>query len=142
MRTLPEFLRVGRATRRAICAVLLFIFAAALPAFVSAQSLDTGFLGRVVDSSGAVVPGASVKITALSTGTVHSVETSATGDYQVHYLTPGAYTIEIQKQGFQTERRANIALSLDQMARVDFTLQLGAVQQTVSVTGVAPLLQT
>ncbi|MGH9470197.1 MAG: carboxypeptidase regulatory-like domain-containing protein, partial [Terriglobia bacterium] len=111
-------------------------------AFVSAQSLDTGFLGRVVDSSGAVVPGASVKIMALSTGTVHSVETSATGDYQVHYLTPGAYTIEIQKQGFQTDRRANIALSLDQMARVDFTLQLGAVQQTVSVTGAAPLLQT
>lgn len=141
MRSLPGALQIRPTMRVVLCGTLL-VFGGALPSVVSAQTLDTGFLGRVVDSSGAVVPGASVMVTAVSTGTIHSAQTSATGDYQVHYLTPGAYNIQVQKQGFQTERRANIPLSLDQMARVDFTLQLGAVQQTISVTGAAPLLQT
>jgi hypothetical protein len=109
---------------------------------LAAQTLDTGILGNVSDASGATVVGAIVTISNQATGISRAVKTSADGKYEVRYLVPGAYMVEAQATGFRTERRAGVVVQINQQARIDFTLQVGEVQQTLEVTAAAPLLQT
>src|SRR4051812_32316353 len=111
-------------------------------ALAAAQTLDTGILGTVTDPGGAVVTSANVTITQQSTGRTRNVATGPEGSYEVRYLTPGEYTIEIRAQGFRSERRTGLVLQISQLARVDFSLQVGQVQETVEVTARAPILQT
>jgi hypothetical protein len=70
------------------------------------------------------------------------VATGNEGNYEVRYLVPGEYSVEVGAQGFLTERRTGIAIQIGQQARIDFGLQVGALQQTLEVTESAPLLQT
>lgn len=107
-----------------------------------AQTLDTGILGVVTDPSGAVVANASVSITQAATGVKRTTQTAADGKYEVRYLVPGEYSIEVQAQGFRTVRASNIIVQINQQARLDFSLQVGEVQQTLEVTAAAPLLNT
>ena len=107
-----------------------------------AQTLDTGILGVVTDQGGAVVGNATVTITQPATGLSRSVTTGPEGNYEVRYLTPGEYTVSIQAPGFKTERRTGIVLQISQLARIDFSLQIGQVQETVEVTATSPILQT
>lgn len=107
-----------------------------------AQTLDTGILGTVTDPSGAVVANASVSITQTATGVKRTTQTAADGKYEVRYLVPGEYSVEVQAQGFRTARASNIVIQINQQARLDFALQVGEVQQTLEVTAAAPLLQT
>lgn len=109
---------------------------------ITAQTVDTALLGTVKDSAGAVIPQASVTITHPSTGLTRTVTTGPEGTYEVRYLVPGEYTVEAQASGFRAERRAGIAIQIGQQARIDFSLEVGTVQQTLEVQGVAPLLQT
>src|SRR5215510_1157808 len=109
---------------------------------VPAQTLDTGILGTVSDPAGAVVSGATVKITASATGLTRSVTTAPDGKYEVRYLAPGEYTVEVQASGFRAERRTGIVLQISQLARMDFALQVGQVQERIEVTATAPILQT
>jgi outer membrane receptor protein involved in Fe transport len=106
------------------------------------QTLDTGILGSVTDPGGAVITGAAVTITQPATGLSRSVTTGPDGAYEVRYLTPGEYTIEVKAQGFRSERRTGIVLQISQLARIDFGLQVGQVQETVEVNATAPILQT
>ena len=108
----------------------------------AAQTLDTGILGVVTDQGGAVVGNATVTITQPATGLSRSVTTGPEGNYEVRYLTPGEYTVSIQAPGFKTERRTGIVLQISQLARIDFSLQIGQVQETVEVTATSPILQT
>jgi outer membrane receptor protein involved in Fe transport len=114
----------------------------ALAAFAAAQTLDTGILGTITDPGGAVVTSANVTITQPATGLSRSVTTGPDGSYEVRYLTPGEYTVEVRAQGFRSERRTGIVLQISQLARLDFSLQIGQVQETVEVTATAPILQT
>ncbi len=107
-----------------------------------AQTLDTGILGVVTDQGGAVVGNATVTITQPATGLSRSVTTGPEGNYEVRYLTPGEYTVSIQAAGFKTERRTGIVLQISQLARIDISLQIGQVQETVEVTATSPILQT
>ena len=107
-----------------------------------AQTLDTAILGTVTDPGGAVVAHAAVTVTSTAAGVAHSVVTRADGAYEVRYLVPGEYTVEVRAPGFRSERRTGIVIQIGQQARIDFSLQLGEVQQTVEVVGAAPLLQT
>jgi hypothetical protein len=107
-----------------------------------AQTIDTGILGSVTDPSGAVITGATVSITQTATGVKRETTTSADGKYDLRYLVPGEYLVEVRAAGFRSVRAANIAVQINQQARLDFTLQVGQVQETVEVTAVASLLQT
>ncbi len=111
-------------------------------ALTAAQTLDTGILGTVMDPGGAAVTTANVTITQPATGLSRSVTTGGDGSYEVRYLTPGEYTVEVRAQGFKTERHTGIVLQISQLARLDFSLQIGQVQETVEVTATAPILQT
>jgi len=106
------------------------------------QSLDTGIVGTVTDPGGAVITGASVTVTQPVTGFTRTIATASDGSYEVRYLRPGDFIVEISAAGFRSERRTGITLQLSQLARIDFSLQVGQVQETVEVTSAAPILQT
>src|SRR5207244_6164407 len=75
---------------------------------LAAQTLDTGVLGTVLDPQGGTVGGASVTISNTAMGVSRVVKTTADGKYEVRYLVPGDYTIEVQAPGFRTERRTGV----------------------------------
>ena len=106
------------------------------------QTVDTAILGTVTDAAQAVVPNATVVVSQPSNGFTRSVTTSAGGLYEVRYLVPGEYQVEVRTGGFSAQRKTGIRIQIGQQAKIDFNLQLGAVQQTVEVNSSAPLLVT
>jgi outer membrane receptor protein involved in Fe transport len=106
-----------------------------------AQSADTGTLGAVTDSSGGVLPGASITVTNKATGVSRQVISDAGGAFELRYLTPGDYTVEASLQGFRSERRT-VTLRIGQMGRLDFMLQVGSVDEVIEVAANGLLLET
>lgn len=107
------------------------------------QSITGTILGTVYDSSQAVVSGAKVEVTMVTQGWKRSMETDGLGNYIFTNLPPGRYAITVSAPGFQTANVPDIELRVDQRARVDATLQPGAVTEQVTVSaGAVPLLAT
>lgn len=125
--------------RYLFCLVLLAVFSVSA---MYGQSVDTAILGTVLDSNGGAVSGATVTVTQPATGLSHSGVSSTEGAYEIRYLVPGEYTVEVRISGFRGERRTGVVIQLGQQARIDFTLRVGAVQETVEVNAGVPLLQT
>lgn len=96
--------------------------------------------GRVTDDSGAVVPSASVAITETSTGQRRVVSTNDVGYYTAPLLQPGGYKIVVEKFGFQSLERTGLNLQVNEVARLDFTLNLGRIAEHLTVAAVAPVL--
>ncbi len=108
----------------------------------AAWAQNSSIQGVVTDPSGANVPDASITVTNLATGVTYSARTNERGLYSVPFLPPADYKIEAAKTGFAPVTRDNLKLDVDQTARVDFTLRLGAVAETVEVTAAAALLES
>ena len=89
--------------------------------------------GKITDASGAIVPEATV--TAINTATNASRQTvsTVTGDYSFPSLPPGTYNVRVEKPGFKTDERKNVQVSVQQSVRLDFTLAVGQVSETISV---------
>ena len=98
--------------------------------------------GTVKDMSGAALTGASVTVKHVDTGLVRAVEADANGNYSVASLPVGQYEVTAEKMGFRKEVRNGITLAVAQQAVVDLTLQVGSIEQQVTVTGEAPLVNT
>lgn len=99
------------------------------------QAIEKGAIsGRVLDPSGAVVPGASVKITHTGTGTERTITTGGDGRFLADVLPPGEYTIEVSMSGFATTVTRGVRLSVGQNLVLDVNLQLAAVGETIEVT--------
>jgi Carboxypeptidase regulatory-like domain/TonB dependent receptor len=98
--------------------------------------------GTVTDSSGALVPGADVKLTASDIGLERSVTTNTAGVFDFSQLPLGTFKVTVVKQGFSTYVQTGIATSLDQVNEIQVVLVTGAVSTQVEVTSAAPLLQT
>jgi hypothetical protein len=96
--------------------------------------------GRVVDPSGAAVPEASITVVNQDSGFRRSASTSPEGSYVVGSLEPGVYKITVRKDGFIGMIRFDVRVSPLEPARVDFKLIVGAVQETITVEGDAPLI--
>lgn len=120
----------------------LTVLLLAASAAVLAQGPTATITGQVKDSSGASIPGAKVTARNLGTGIDRSALTSESGDYTLPLLPIGEYLVRVESQGFKSEERSGLVLQVDQRQRLDFTLQLGQVSETVEVTGGAPLTQT
>ena len=107
-----------------------------------AQESRATIVGRVVDPSGAVVLGA--KVTAINTAQNSRVSTTVNdeGYYELSYLLPGTYRIEVELTGFKKAVRDGIELRVADRIPLDFTLELGDVAESVVVTGETPLLDS
>jgi len=107
-----------------------------------AQSDRATIVGTVTDPTGAVTPGAKVKAVNLATNVERATETTAAGDYTVPQLTIGTYRGEITAPGFKTFVRPDVILTAGITVRVDAALTVGAISESVSVTGKIQALQT
>jgi Carboxypeptidase regulatory-like domain len=116
--------------------------AVALSPLAWAQGDRGTITGTVTDQSGAVVPEAKVKAVHVGTNVERTTEASSTGDYTIPALQAGTYRIEVEARGFKTLVRNDIVLTPGLTQRVDASLQVGEVSDTVEVTAQAPLLQT
>jgi hypothetical protein len=119
-----------------LCAVLLL-----LPATAHAQVGGGQITGIVADSAGAAVPGVTVTAVQIATGVTRSVICSASGVYTIAGLVPGEYGIDIVLHGFKPIRRRGVRVETGQTVRLDFTLDIGAVNEAVTVTADAPSLR-
>jgi Carboxypeptidase regulatory-like domain/TonB dependent receptor len=113
-----------------------------LPTSIRAQEVTAAMTGRVTDPTGAAVPGAKVTATDTQRGTQWPTVTNGDGIYNLPRLPVGNYNIKVENQGFQTALRGDITLVLNQIARVDFEMQVGNVSESVEVTSASPILQT
>ncbi len=107
------------------------------------QAITGDILGTIYDSTGAVVAGAKVTLTAVDTSIKSEATSDDGGNYLFAQLKPGHYSVRAAKEGFQIETVTNIDLLVGQRPRVDVTLQLGAVTQSIEVSaGGVQLLDT
>ena len=108
----------------------------------SAQVLYGSILGNVKDSSEAAVPGATVTATNVGTNQSRQALTNESGSYSFSDLQGGIYSLKVTQQGFKTFEQTSITVSANNLNRVDITLQLGAVNETVTVSAEGAVLQT
>jgi hypothetical protein len=107
-----------------------------------AQEVTASITGTVTDPSGAPIPGAKVTATDVQRGTEWPTETNPAGFYNLPRLPVGSYNLKIEAKGFQTYLQNSVLLQLNDILRINVQMQIGAVTQTVEVTGQAPLLHT
>ncbi|MFN8006183.1 MAG: TonB-dependent receptor [Terriglobia bacterium] len=121
--------------------LLLLSFFSIPSGLVYAQSDRGTIAGLVTDASGAVVPDATVTVINVKTDTKSVVTSTSSGNYTMPQVQSGTYRITVEKQGFKTAVRDNFPLLVGQNMRVDFTLEVGEVTQTVEVEAAAPQLK-
>jgi hypothetical protein len=105
-----------------------------------AQTLGT-ITGEVRDTTGAVIPGATVTVVNKATNATRTTVSNEVGLFDFPALPPGSYTVKTEIEGFKTGTR-DLELQVQQTARVTFTLELATLAETATVTGVSPLVET
>jgi hypothetical protein len=118
-----------------------FLMAALTPTF-SQINANATISGHATDPSGSVISNANVTIANDTTGVTSTVVTNSAGYYVATFLKPGTYTVTMTAPGFEAAVRKSLTLQVQQVAEQDFQLTVGQVQQQVTVTGGAPLLNT
>ena len=120
--------------------ILLILACLAVPAVSSAQALGT-IAGVVKDASGAVLPGATVEASSPALiEKIRSVVTDAAGQYRIVNLPPGSYSVTFTLPGFSSVKREGIDVTASFTASVNADLKVGAVTETITVTGETPIV--
>lgn len=123
--------------RICILAVLTLVSSVAL------AQIDRGaIVGTVTDQSGAVISGATIKVTNHATNVVVSTTTNSDGQYQVLALNPGVYTVQATAKGMKPAEYPNFEIHVQSRPALDFHLSVGNVAETLVVSAEAPPLQT
>lgn len=138
---LPTFRGPSRFRALAVGIVLAFGLALLLPQATNGQALAS-IKGTVYDSSGGVVPDATVVLHNKGTNLDRSVVTNDVGIYVFPDVQPGDYSLKVSKQGFKTAFQTNITLLVNQTATSDITLSTGAINESVTVAAEAVALET
>ncbi|HEU4935396.1 MAG TPA: TonB-dependent receptor [Vicinamibacterales bacterium] len=124
---------------------MLFLIVGALAvsaASAGAQILYGSVTGMVKDAQGAAVPGATVTIVNKETNLTRDTVTGGDGAYTLNNVLPGPYDVKISLTGFREAIRTSVPVTIGQISRVDMTLEVGALTETVTVASEAQLLQT
>ena len=124
-----------RSTIIAICCLLVVAGAA------FAQSDRGTITGSVTDQAGAVIPNAAIEVTNINTGAVYQVQSSSTGNYTFGQLPAGQYQMSSSMPGFKQFVRTGITVLVAQTLRIDISLEVGSISETVTVSEDAPLLR-
>src|SRR5712692_8671212 len=98
--------------------------------------------GTVTDPQGAVIPSATVKAVNIATGVDTTVSTTDAGVYRISLLPPGTYKLTVNAPGFKSAVRDNVVLAVAQTLTLDFTLEVGATTEQITISSEAPLLET
>jgi hypothetical protein len=107
------------------------------------QSITGTLIGTVSDAQGAIVPSATVTATNVDTGVSHTTTTNKLGEFRIEFLSVGSYVVKVKAaRSFKTFVQSNVSLLADQTQRINATLQLGAVNETVTVTTAPPEVNT
>lgn len=102
-----------------------------------------GFInGQVTDTTGGVIPNATVALTHTRTGVTMRVTTNGEGLFDANYLPTGEYTMQVEFTGFKTWSRSNVDLRIGERVRIDVTLEPGAASEKIQVTAESPVLET
>src|SRR5690349_5898631 len=131
-----------RSVRRSLGTLLLLAFGLLIPGLAFAQTGAASLTGIVSDQTGAAVPGATVTATNQSTNVDYTAVSNEAGTYTINGLPVGTYVVKSELSRFKTAATKPLQLEANQIARVDFKLELGAVEETVEVTGESAVLQT
>ena len=118
--------------------LILAICASAL----MAQNPTASVVGNVTDASGAAVAEVRLEIHNTNTNDIRQTSTDVKGEFAVTNLPPGTYEVIVKKDGFRTLRQTGLELQMEQAARLEFRLEVGAISQSVEVTASVPLLNT
>src|SRR5438876_5284615 len=124
---------------RSFWSMLCFVLLSVLPAVAQTQA---GISGVIHDPSGAVIPGVTITVTNPATNFSRSAISNEAGVYNFPALQPGRYNMKVELPGFRTITQNDVELQIQQSARLDFTLQVGDLSQTVEVSGAAALIAT
>jgi hypothetical protein len=122
--------------------IVLMLALAAVSSAALAQDFRGAITGRITDSSNARMPGVTVVATNVETNVAQTTVTNSEGDYTVLYLNPGTYTVTAELSGFKKLARNNLQVRVGEKIGVDFTLEVGAMAETVQVSAEAPVLTT
>src|SRR6266849_1717042 len=120
----------------------LFLTAGAFTLCLQAQTTATEILGIVSDTSGAIVPGATVTITRVATGETRTAATNRAGEYTFPLIDIGEYTVRVDMQGFRSQTVTALRVETQQKARVNFALEVGQLTESVEVAASAVALAT
>ena len=122
-----------------VLGVVMLLSASAVPGRAQTQG---GISGLVTDSSGAAVPGATVTVTNTATRGTRNTTTNVEGLYTFPAVPPGTYALKVELQGFKTAEIRSFKVDVQETVRVDVPLQVGALDETVTVIGESTLLNT
>jgi len=123
--------------------IISFIgLACLLCAGLIAQEFRATMSGQITDPSGTGIPGAKVSVKNLATNEEQSQNSNESGEYSIAFLLPGNYSVRVEAKGFRAAVRELIELHTNDKLAVNFALEVGSVQDTMTVTADAPLLET
>lgn len=129
--------------RRIVSVAACIALAMALGGSTAHAQISTGTVnGAVTDDTGAVLPGVTVTAKNLGTGLIRTVASNEAGRYQISGLPPGPYSVTAELQGFATVLRAQVSVAVGSTVDIDIVMKLATVQETVTVTGEAPLVES
>ena len=123
-------------------AVAFLLVALALPASLDAQETRGRIIGRVTDATKGAIPGATVTVTDPARNTTVVSTTGDTGLFQVNYVLPGTYTVTVELAGFKKWVQQNVVLQIAQTIDLPVVLEVGAMEESVSVVAESPLVNT
>ncbi|MSO81908.1 MAG: carboxypeptidase regulatory-like domain-containing protein, partial [Acidobacteria bacterium] len=121
--------------------VVLFALALGLASSAAAQGTNATISGTVTDDQGGVLPGVTLTVRNVDTGTSRSVVTEADGQYRVPALLPGRYDITAELAGFSNVSAAGVILATSQEVRQNLRMALATLQETVTVTAESPVVE-
>lgn len=128
--------------RHLVWLLLLALTVPGIPATAGAQNITGEITGRVVDSTGNVVPGTTVTARHQGTGLTRVSTSNNTGDYLLPQLPPGRYTVTAELTGFKTISRPDIEVNVGSRLTLPMTLEVGDMSETVTVRGEVSLIET
>ena len=122
--------------------VLLSLLSLSLTSLVFGQAGRGAISGTVTDSSGAIIPGATVIATETATGSKQTAVTTAAGIYSFVSLSPGSYMVSANLKGFETTIRKGVIVTVDQSTTVNISMKVGSVSEVVTVNETSSLVDT